>query len=65
MNKFVFACFKRCLWTMAEVAVAMLETKALVTDVDWLTLINAVTMAGIVSLLKSFTVGVPEEPKDV
>ena len=50
----------RALWTMAEVALSYLTIGMTITEVDWLHLASVTALAGIISLLKSMAVGLPE-----
>ena len=49
----------RALKTVAQTAIAMLGTSMLVSEVDWLTLLSASALAGLLSLLTSVA-GLPE-----
>lgn len=50
----------RALHTVAQTAIAVIGTSALLEEVDWLAVLSASALAGVVSLLKSIAVGVPE-----
>lgn len=51
----------RALWTMAESALAVIPTSAvLMSDVSWKMVISASILGGILSLIKSIAVGLPE-----
>ena len=45
---------------MAEAALACIGGATQMEEVDWKMLVSIVVLAGIVSVLKSFVVGVPE-----
>lgn len=49
----------RAVKTMAQTAVAMIATSVVIKDVDWLQLLSASVLAGIVSILTSIG-GLPE-----
>lgn len=50
----------RALKTVCQTAVATIGTAMVVTDVDWVYVISASLLAGILSLLTSISVGLPE-----
>ena len=50
----------RAIHTMAQTAVAVIGTAFVLADVDWKIVISASALSGIVSILKSIAVGVPE-----
>lgn len=64
MSEFIKAALVRALYTVAETAVAVIGTSAVMSEVDWKMVASASLLAGIVSLLKSIAVGMPEAPKD-
>ena len=65
MKTFIRAASIRAVKTIAQTAVALLGTGALgILDVDWLNVLSASTLAGIVSLLTSIGGGLPEVPTD-
>lgn len=49
----------RAIKTVAQTAVAMLGTSMLISEVDWVSLVSASVLAGILSLLTSVA-GLPE-----
>ena len=51
---------KRALWTIAQTAIAMIPIGARIAEVDWLDILSVCAVAGILSLLKSIVVGMPE-----
>ncbi len=67
MNEFFRAAFKRALWTFVEVvpaaALTAIGTATTIGEVDWKTVASTALLAGIISVLKSFAVGMPEAPK--
>ena len=50
----------RAAWTMAETALATIGTAALLQEVNWPIVASASILSGIVSILKSIAVGLPE-----
>ena len=50
----------RALHTVAQTAIATIGTAALLTEVKWLAVLSASALAGVVSLLKSIVIGLPE-----
>lgn len=50
----------RCLHTIAQAAIATIGTAVVLEDVNWLYVASASVLAGVVSLLKSVAVGLPE-----
>jgi len=53
------AALVRAVRTMAQTAVAMIGTALVITDVDWLMVLSASVLAGILSILTSLG-GLPE-----
>ena len=54
------AALMRALKTMAQTAVGVIGSAALIQSVDWLTVLSAATLAAVVSLLMSWATGLPE-----
>lgn len=50
----------RALRTACQTAVASMGTAALVTEVNWLQVLSASALAGVLSLLTSIATGLPE-----
>jgi len=59
----VKAAAKRAAWTVAQTAVGAIGTSYLIQEVDWKVVASAAALAGIVSILKSVTIGMPETPE--
>lgn len=60
MGKDWFKCAGiRALKTMAQTAVASIGTSALISDINWLAVLSASVVAGVLSLLTSVA-GLPE-----
>lgn len=60
MKKFVKAAGIRALRTVAQTAVAVIGTSALLSEVNWAAVASASILAGILSLLTSIATGLPE-----
>lgn len=61
MNKtFWKAALIRALRTVAQTAVATIGTAAVMADVNWLAVLSASALAGILSMLTSVSTGLPE-----
>ena len=67
MDEFFRAALKRAVWTFVEVvpaaALTAIGTAQTLGEVDWKTVASTALLAGIISVLKSFAVGMPEAPK--
>lgn len=62
--KLWFRCaFVRCIKTVAQTAVATIGTSAVMSSVDWMMVVSASALAGILSLLTSVA-GLPEAKSD-
>ena len=60
MKKFLKAATVRALRTVAQTAAAVIGTSAMLSQVNWPTVISAAVLAGILSLLTSVATGLPE-----
>ena len=61
MKEFIKCAVIRAVKTMAQTAVAMLGTGAVgILDVDWVAVVSASALAGVVSILTSIATGLPE-----
>ena len=63
MKDFIKAAIIRALRTVAQTAVATIGTSALLSEVNWVAVISASALAGILSLLTSVATGLPEVPR--
>ena len=64
MNSFIKAALVRAGRTCAQTAVAMIGTSALLSQVDWLAVLSASVLSGLLSLLTSAAAGLPEARGD-
>ena len=60
MKDLLKAAFIRSLWTFCEVAVAIIGTASLFSEVDWFMVLNASILGFIVAFLKCMITGLPE-----
>lgn len=60
MKAFWKAALIRAIKTVCQTAVATIGTAFVLTDVNWLMVVSASFLAGILSLLTSIAVGLPE-----
>lgn len=58
-KKWIKAAAIRCVKTMAQAAIAIIGTSAVMADIDWKIVVSASIVAGILSLLTSLA-GLPE-----
>ncbi len=64
MREFFKAALIRAVYTVAETAIGVIGTSVILSEVDWKMVLSASALAGIVSILKSIAVGMPEAPKE-
>lgn len=68
MNDFIRSALIRAVRTMAQTAVSLIGTGAIgILDVDWVSVISASALAGLLSILTSISTGLPEvhEPEEL
>lgn len=53
----------RAIKTVAQTAIGVIGASALISEVNWLTVLSAALLAGVVSILTSIA-GLPEVPKN-
>ena len=63
MKNFVKAAIIRAMRTIAQTAIAVIGTSALLEEVNWLAVLSASVLAGILSILTSVVTDLPEAPK--
>lgn len=63
-KEFWKAALIRAVRTIAQTALAMIGTTAVLTEVDWLAVGGASLLAGFVSVLTSIVTGLPEVSKN-
>ena len=63
IKKWIKAALVRAVRTMAQTAVALLSTSALISDVDWKVFFSTSALAGLLSILTSIA-GLPEVKED-
>lgn len=56
----VIYAIKRAIWTMAEVILSMIGIGMTISEIDWAHILSVAAVAGIISILKSIIVGMPE-----
>lgn len=59
-KKFIKYALIRAIRTMCQTAIATIGTSAILSEVDWLMVISASILAGLLSLLNSVATGLPE-----
>lgn len=66
-KKWIAAAGVRALKTVAQTAVATIGTSAVISEVNWIMVLSASLLAGVLSLLTSIAglPEVPEEPEEI
>ena len=59
-KQFIKCALIRAIRTMCQTAIATIGTGAILSEVDWLMVISASILAGILSILNSIATGLPE-----
>lgn len=59
-NDFIKATCIRAIRTMAQAAVAMIGTSVVLSDVNWVMVLSASILSGVLSVLTSIATGLPE-----
>ena len=60
MKDFAKAAAIRAIRTIAQTAVAMIGTSVVMDEVNWVNVVSAAVLAGILSVLTSIATGLPE-----
>lgn len=63
MKDFVRAALIRSIRTIAQTAIAVIGTSAVLEEVNWWGVLSASVLAGILSILTSVVTDLPEAPK--
>lgn len=64
MKKFLKAAGIRAIYTIAETALGIIGGSTIISEVNWKLVISASILSGIVSVLKSIIIGLPEVEKE-
>ena len=64
MKKFLKAAGIRAIYTIAETALGIIGGSTIISEVNWKLVISASILSGIVSILKSIIIGLPEIEKE-
>lgn len=59
-KQFIKCALIRAIRTMCQTAIATIGTSAILSEVDWLMVISASILAGLLSILNSIATGLPE-----
>jgi hypothetical protein len=62
-KEFWKAALIRAVRTIAQAAIATIGASALITEVNWLQVLSASALAGVLSILNSIATGLPEVPE--
>lgn len=62
MRNFIRAAAIRAVRTIAQTAIAVIGTSAVLEEVNWLAVLSASVLAGILSILTSVVTDLPEAP---
>lgn len=59
-KQFIKCALIRAIRTMCQTAIATIGTSAILSEVDWVMVISASILAGLLSVLNSIATGLPE-----
>ena len=59
-KRFLKAAGARALHTVCQTALAMIPAGMMITEVDWLTILEVALLAGLISVIKSIIIGCKE-----
>ena len=62
MTPFARAAFTRAVKTMAQTAVSLVGVGSLMSDIDWVRVLSASVLSGVLSVLTSVATDLPEAP---
>lgn len=63
-KEFIKAAAIRAIRTVAQTAIATIGTSAVLSDVNWMVVLSASALSGILSILTSIATGLPEAPNE-
>lgn len=55
---------ERAIRTVAQTAIATIGTNALISQINWLGVLSSSVVAGLLSILTSIAIGIPEAEKE-
>lgn len=55
----------RAVKTVAQTALSLIGTSVVIADVDWMMILSASALSGVVSILTSIATGLPEVPSTI
>lgn len=59
-KKFATAAVVRAIRTIAQTAISVIGTTALLSEVNWIVVLDAAVLAGLLSIMTSVVTGLPE-----
>lgn len=60
MKKFIKCALIRAIKTICQTAIAMIGTSSFLSEINWIAVLSASALAGILSILTSVVTGLPE-----
>ncbi len=64
MKKFIKCAIIRAVRTMCQSAIAIIGATSLLSEIEWKTLLSAVFLSGLLSILTSIATGLPEAKEE-